>query len=144
MATSTNATDLITMIRSHSSTENTLTWKFDLLIYRQININTDTRFTILHSPLHVSLCPSPFHQRPYYSRSLDLAGFSPLDTPRSSRTRSWVSGFLFPWVALFASYQVSSEQIEERRRHLRKEASEDVVAVAANDLRQFGILVCDN
>ena len=39
---------------------------------------------------------------------------------------------------------VSSEQIEEGRRHLRKEASEDVVAVAANDLRQFGILVCDN
>ena len=27
---------------------------------------------------------------------------------------------------------------------MRKEASEDVVAVAANDLRQFGILVCDN
>ena len=47
-------------------------------------------------------------------------------------------------IALFASYQVFSEQIEERRRHLRKEASGDVVAVAANDLRQFGILVCDN
>ena len=55
-----------------------------------------------------------------------------------------MSGFLFPWVALFASYQVSSEQIEGRRRRLRKDASGDIVAVAANDLRQFGILVCDD
>ena len=46
--------------------------------------------------------------------------------------------------AVRLSYQVFSEQIEEGRRHLRMEASEDVVAVAANDLRQFGILVCDN
>ena len=38
----------------------------------------------------------------------------------------------------------SSEQIEERFRHLRKKASEDVVAVIAADLRHFGIPTCED
>ena len=105
MATSTNATDLITMIRPqfaliHGKYSYIEVWS--LYLHANQHILTQRSLSCTR-PSHVSLCPSPFHQRNYYPRSLDLAEFSPLVAPRSSRTWSWVSDFLFPWVVLFAS-----------------------------------------
>ena len=111
-----------------------------------ININTDTTFTILHSPLARVTLPLPFSSASLLP-SLTWPRWVFASCRRSSIESHQQLGVKLPLSvgsAVRLSHQVSSEQIEERSRHLRKEASEDVMAVAANDLRQFGILLCDN